>query len=108
MVQEVRRLVYKCMVRSHLEYAGAVWNPYRKGLIKDIESIQKKATKLIRACKGMSYHERLFWLQLPTLKFRRFRGDMLEVYKILNNFDDPRTAHRYWNFILIRVYEATR
>ena len=32
----------------------------------------------------MSYQQRLEYLQLPTLKFRRLRGDMIETYKILN------------------------
>ena len=31
----------------------------------------------------MSYEERLRKLQLPTLRFRRLRGDMIETYKIL-------------------------
>src|SRR6267154_6695485 len=36
--------------------------------------------------------ERLMYLQLPTLKYRRFRGDMLEVYKILKNTYDIHTV----------------
>ena len=68
-------LLYKGLVRSHLEFAGSVWNPYKKGSIKEIESIQKKATKLLHFCKGMSYKERLKFLLLPTLKYRRFRGN---------------------------------
>src|SRR3989442_75559 len=64
----------------------------KKGLIRDTEAIQKRATKLIRGCRNMDYINRLIWLELPTLKYRRFRGDMLELYKILSNLYDSKTA----------------
>ena len=35
------------MVRPHLEYANSVWCPYKIGDIKEIEKVQKRATKLI-------------------------------------------------------------
>ncbi len=38
---------------------------------------------MIRKCKNMTYEERLRYLKLPTLKFRRIRGDMIELYKML-------------------------
>ncbi len=37
--------------------------------------------------KGHSYSERLKKLSLPTLTYRCARGDMIEVYKILNIYD---------------------
>ena len=35
--------------------------------------------------KNLTYKDRLKRLKLPTLKYRRIRGDMIEVYKILTN-----------------------
>ena len=35
-------LLYKSMVRPHLEYANSVWCPYKQGDIKQLEKIQKE------------------------------------------------------------------
>ena len=73
------------MVRPHLEYAHSVWCPYKKGDIVEIGKVQKRATKLIISLKPLPYKERLRRLKLPTLKYRRLRGNMIEVFKIINN-----------------------
>jgi len=81
--EEAFVLLYKTLVRSHLEYANSVWNPYRMGLIKALEKVQMRATKLVMKLKHIKYKKRLERLKLPTLRYRRTRGDMIEVYKIL-------------------------
>ena len=82
-------LLYKSMVRSHLEYANSVWCPYQKRDITEIEKVQKRATKLIISFKNVSYIDRLSRLKLPTLKYRRLRRDMIEVFKITHDLYDP-------------------
>jgi len=44
-------LLYKNMVRSHLDYCSSVWSPYRKGDIEALEKVQKKATKILPQLK---------------------------------------------------------
>ena len=35
-------LLYKSLVRSHLEYGVTTWFPYKMKVLKDIETIEKK------------------------------------------------------------------
>ena len=76
--------LYKAMVRPHLEYGNAIWGPFYQGDIKTIESIQRRATKLIASLKDKSYEEHIETLKIPSLAYRRRRGDMIWMYKIIN------------------------
>jgi len=42
--------------------------------------------------KNKSYIDRLIYLSLPTLKYRRLRGDMIEVFKITHNIYDTTVS----------------
>ena len=42
-----------------------------------------RATKIIQGLGGYSYDDRLKLLDLPSLVYRRYRGDAIEVYKYL-------------------------
>ena len=77
--------LYKALIRPHLEYGQIIWSPQYVRQSKLIENVQRRATKLIPNLKDLPYEERLRRLNLPTLKYRRLRGDMINVYKILND-----------------------
>ena len=53
------------------------------------QRVQKRATKLIPELSKKSYSDRLKALKLPTLKYRRYRGDMIELFKIIQGIYDP-------------------
>ena len=76
--------LYKSMVRPHLEYGNAIWGPFYKKDIDMFKSVQKRVTKLIDTLKDKPYEERLIALDLPSMKYRRERGDMILMYKLIN------------------------
>ena len=82
--------LYKAIVRPHLEYCIQAWRPYCKKHIDldTIERIQRRATKIIPELRDLSYEERLKECGLTTLETRRLRGDQIEVFKILNGYEN--------------------
>ena len=80
--------LYKAIVRPHLEYCIQAWRPYRKKDIDTLERIQRRATKMIPELRDLSYEERLKECGLTTPETRRLRGDQIEVFKILNGYEN--------------------
>ena len=42
------------------------------------------ATKMVQQLKKYSYEARLRWLNLPTLKYKRLGGNMIQLYNIVS------------------------
>jgi len=55
--------------------------PSIKKVCELLENAQRPATKLAPALRDLSYVDRITVLDLPSLYYRRSRGDMIETYK---------------------------
>ena len=79
-------ILFVTLVRPALEYCNSVWGPSFALDLRKIEKVQPRATRLLLPIRDKPYGERLSTLHLPSLAYRRFRGDMILLYKILNNY----------------------
>src|SRR5277367_5995212 len=86
--KEIIMLLYKSLVRPHLEYCIQAWRPHLQKDIKLLENVQHRATRLIDDFSCLTYEQRLTRLRLTTLETRRLRGDLLEVFKIMKGIDN--------------------
>ena len=80
--------LYKAIVRPHLEYCIQAWRPYHKNDIDKLERIQRRATKMIPELRVLNYKSHLLQCGLKTLETRRLRVDQIEVFKIVNGYED--------------------
>ena len=76
-------ILYTSYVRPHLDYCVQAVGPYLEQDLKTLEQVQRRATKLVRSIRHLSYQERLTRLKLSTMRDRFARGDLIETYKLL-------------------------
>ena len=89
-------LLYTSLVRPHLKYGNVVWSPFLKSDITLIENVQRRATRHVPDINKLEYQERLEALNLPTLQYRRFRADIIEMFKITHgHFEDNCVKHLF-------------
>ena len=79
--------MYTSFVRPHIEYAQSVWAPYLIKYINLLENVQIRATKIVDGISKLDYTERLKKQNMPSLAYRRLRGDMIETYKHFHKYD---------------------
>ena len=78
---------YRTYVRPIIEYNNEVWNPVYIGDQTKLEKIQNKMTKLMNFGEILRPEERNRIMNLTTHKERRLRGDLITIYK---NIDDDQ------------------
>ena len=77
-------LLFKTLVRPHLEYGNLVWGPFNRADQRRVERVQRRATRLVASIRHKPYEERLRCVSLPSLYYRRRRGDMIHTYKLFH------------------------
>ena len=77
-------MLFKTLVRPHLEYGNIVWGPFNRTDQRRVERVQRRATKKVQELRHLPYQERLRVLKIPSLYYRRRRGDMIAVYQLLH------------------------
>ena len=87
----ILNLLYKTLVRPHLEYASSVWSPHTKKYQEKLEKVQRRATRLVPELKHLSYEERLQKLKLPSLQYRRLRTDLIQLFKMTHGLVEMDT-----------------
>ena len=85
---QTRRTLYLSIVRCHLGYATQVWSPQSIGLLKRVENVQRRATKLILKLPfrcDVTYKTRFQLTNLLPISYWHEFLDVTFFYKAVNN-----------------------
>ena len=85
---EVFRLLYTSLMSQHIYYGDCIWSPHLKVDIDQLESAQRRATRLVPDLRDRCYEDRLRALNLPILLYRKRRVHMIQTFRIIKGIDD--------------------
>jgi ribonuclease P/MRP protein subunit RPP40 len=82
-------VILNTYIRPAMEYAVQAWAPWMQKDIRLLQRIYHRATKLVDGLSHLPYNERLNRLNLFDFSYRRLRGDIILLYKILKLDNHP-------------------
>ena len=85
--KDVLVMLFKTIVRPHLEYASTVWRPWLKKDIELLEKVQRRFVKMVWNLDGLTYEEKLQDLGLTSIQSRHETADMVQTYKLIQGID---------------------
>ena len=77
--------LFSTLIRPILEYNNVIRGPHYSLDKRKVEKVLWRATHLLPNLHNKSYAERLTLISLPSLQYRRLRGNLIFLYKVLNN-----------------------
>ena len=83
--------LYIVYIRPILEYCIQAVGPYTVADRVCLEKVQMRAVQMVSNIGSGSYEEKLQILGLTTLEERRWRGDMIQTWRILTGKDNVKS-----------------
>ena len=82
--QQTLPVLYKSLVRPHLEFGNLVWGHFNRADEKLVERVQHRATCMVPDLCHVAYKEQLEALQLASLYYRCKHRDMVHTYQMFH------------------------
>ena len=76
-------ILFKALVLPIMEYCCQLWSPKQLNHIRKIESVQRHFTSKLEGMSGLSYWDRLAFLNIYSLERRRERYVIMYIWKII-------------------------
>ena len=96
---EAKTLAYVSLVRPHLEYASAAWDPFTARDIKELEMVQRRAARFVKRNyrSTTSVTTLIGELGWNTLEHRRQTSRLTAMYKSVNSLNSvsPDQLHQH-------------
>jgi hypothetical protein len=94
---EARKLYYHAHIQPHFDYASIVWDGLSDALFKKLNSLHRRAAKLINPDKSMTTDEKMITINMLPLDKHFFYVKAIYMYKVLNH-NAPTYLNQLFSF----------